>query len=171
MATSDLPCIFLPSKPSFMNIVYSNLLIFSNHRGFYNSFSDKTINFSEVERTPKWINANGSCFDPFEEQCNITLATIALWALLLTSTAVLLAKETFQVSWNFTQWVTFEFSFLFESKNKNVTIIFFRWCIHNGLTSQIGRIGFSLASLSTSYSSGMWFSGQPQWAGWNSLQC
>ena len=30
-------------------------------------------------------------------QCNITLATIILWGLLLGSTAGLLAKETFQV--------------------------------------------------------------------------
>ena len=56
-------------------------------------------NFSEMERTPKWESINGSCFlEPsFEEQCNITLTTIALWSLLLGSTAILLAKETFQV--------------------------------------------------------------------------
>ena len=57
-----------------------------------------------MERTPKWESINGSCFlEPsFEEQCNITLTTIALWSLLLGSTAILLAKETFQVPINLT---------------------------------------------------------------------
>eukprot|EP00095_Tigriopus_kingsejongensis_P007825 maker-scaffold204_size260821-snap-gene-1.42 protein:Tk07825 transcript:maker-scaffold204_size260821-snap-gene-1.42-mRNA-1 annotation:"transient receptor potential channel pyrexia" len=69
-------------------------------------------NFSKIERIPKWESISGDCFEPYQEFCLLSWATLVIWVCLLISTMILLGKEIFQLMhsqkqyfYNWENWV------------------------------------------------------------------
>ena len=57
-------------------------------------YGDNVTDLEDIRRSPEpWKSKDGDCFMPFEEVCRLTWATVAVWAMLLMCTVILLAKE------------------------------------------------------------------------------
>ena len=93
---------------AFVLLVYSGQCIIKDNCKYPGNITD----FSDIDRISYWESVNGDCFIPFEEQCKITWVTIMVWISLLSSTAVLMGKECFQLMhsqkqyfYNWENWV------------------------------------------------------------------